>query len=38
MNSFTGIDWRKLCDLSLEMEQTLARTLPGVMAHLPRAA
>jgi hydroxymethylglutaryl-CoA lyase len=38
MGVATGIDWRKLCDLSLEMGQTLARTLPGVMAHLPRAA
>lgn len=34
----TGIDWRRLSDLALEMEGLLERPLPGRMAHLPRSA
>jgi len=33
----TGIDWRALCDLALEMETILGRRLPGRMAHVVRA-
>ncbi len=36
MGVATGIDWRRLGDLALEMEALLGRTLPGRMAHLPR--
>ena len=38
MGVATGIDWRRLCDLSLEMEGLLGRSLPSRMAHLPRSA
>jgi hydroxymethylglutaryl-CoA lyase len=34
----TGIDWRKLADLALKLEERLGRRLPGRLAHLPRAA
>jgi hypothetical protein len=34
----TGIDWRKLADLALKLEEQLGRRLPGRLAHLPRAA
>lgn len=34
----TGIDWKGLASLALEMEKKLGRTLPSVMAHLPAAA
>jgi hydroxymethylglutaryl-CoA lyase len=34
----TGIDWRSLSILTLEMERRLGRTLPSRMAHLPAAA
>jgi hydroxymethylglutaryl-CoA lyase len=34
----TGIDWKALCGLALEMEAILGRRLPGRMAHVLRAA
>ncbi len=34
----TGIDWRKLADLAIKLEERLEHPLPGRMAHLPRAA
>lgn len=34
----TGIDWRALCGLALEMEAILDRRLPGRMAHVLKAA
>ena len=34
----TGIDWRMLADLAIELEERLGHPLPGRLAHLPRAA
>ncbi|PKU24725.1 hydroxymethylglutaryl-CoA lyase [Telmatospirillum siberiense] len=34
----TGIDWRKLADLAITLEEKLGHSLPGRLAHLPRAA
>jgi hydroxymethylglutaryl-CoA lyase len=34
----TGIDWTKLADLALKLEERLEHPLPGRLAHLPRAA
>lgn len=34
----TGINWRALCGLALEMEEILERRLPGRMAHVVKAA
>ena len=34
----TGIDWRKLAGVALELEALIGRTLPGRMAHLAPAA
>lgn len=34
----TGIDWRKLADLAIKLEERLGHALPGRLAHLPRAA
>jgi hydroxymethylglutaryl-CoA lyase len=34
----TGIDWRKLTDLALQLEARLGHPLPGRLTHLPRAA
>jgi hypothetical protein len=34
----TGIDWRKLADLAIKLEERLGHPLPGRLAHLPRAA
>ena len=34
----TGIDWKCLCALALEMEAVLGRRLPGRMAHVLKAA
>jgi hydroxymethylglutaryl-CoA lyase len=34
----TGIDWKGLCGLALEMEEVLGRRLPGRMAHVLEAA
>jgi hydroxymethylglutaryl-CoA lyase len=30
----TGVDWRKLCAITLELETTLSRKLPSRMAHI----
>lgn len=38
MGVATGIDWRALVPLALEMETRLGRRLPGRMAHLPLPA
>ena len=38
MGVVTGVDWRRLCGLALEMEKLLERTLPSRMAHLQSAA
>jgi hydroxymethylglutaryl-CoA lyase len=38
MGIATGLDWAGLAELALRMEAKLDRKLPGVMAHLPRAA
>lgn len=37
MGVATGIDWKRLAKLTLKMEETVGRTLPGVMAHLQAA-
>jgi hydroxymethylglutaryl-CoA lyase len=34
----TGIDWKALCGLALDMEGVLQRRLPGRMAHVLKAA
>lgn len=34
----TGIDWKALCGLALEMEEILQRRLPSHMAHVLKAA
>ncbi len=34
----TGIDWKALCGLALEMEEILQRRLPSRMAHVLKAA
>jgi hydroxymethylglutaryl-CoA lyase len=33
----TGLDWRKLSALALELEAALGRKLPGRMAHVPQS-
>ncbi len=38
MGAKTGIDWRGLCGLTIDIEERLGRRLPGHLAHLTREA